>query len=80
MHCSFCETGPHAGGTYLNAAGAVGICQRCGAGVCLRHSMKGAAPGAPLLCSACDGLAGQRDSVPTRSSSELPDRSGRPRV
>lgn len=54
MYCYYC--GEHQpGGTRYGMRPAVGVCHRCGAGVCKEHSVK-SEPGALLLCVACAAL------------------------
>ena len=56
MICYTCDQTPVTGNLRYNVADAVGICNNCGIGVCVRHSHKDAMPGSPLLCLSCSGL------------------------
>lgn len=51
MRCSLCETKHRPGGTHLGAREAVGICLRCGGGVCASHATRDAR--GALLCETC---------------------------
>jgi hypothetical protein len=52
MNCYYCEIGPHPGGVRYGGTPAVGVCQGCGAGLCLEHAHR-AGPAMPLLCPDC---------------------------
>ncbi len=60
MKCYICSQQPGPGGTRYHIQDAVGICQHCGAAVCMAHSSKRDAPGAPLLCLECAQLSRQQ--------------------
>ena len=53
MKCYICDQTPPTTAMRYNVADAVGICHRCGIGVCAEHSHKEAEPGAVLLCTQC---------------------------
>lgn len=69
MSCYYCEQ-RHPGGTNFGASEAIGICQHCGVGVCLKHSDKGSEPGAPLLCPTCAALRQATERQPAVAQSE----------
>ena len=51
MHCSTCETKHRPGGTHLGSREAIGICLRCGGGVCASHATRDAR--GALVCETC---------------------------
>jgi hypothetical protein len=55
MNCFYCHQ-QHPGGTRFGARAAVGVCRRCGVGVCPEHSHRDQAPGSELLCHECAKL------------------------
>lgn len=56
MNCYVCETTAEPGGTKYHVQPAVGICQHCGAAVCIDHAHKAGMAGAPILCPSCAEL------------------------
>jgi len=53
MECYLCTYEPRPGSARFGIRAAVGICQRCGIGVCLGHSRKAGTAGSPLYCVDC---------------------------
>lgn len=55
MNCYYCNQ-HHPGGTRFGNQPAIGVCQRCGVGVCTEHGRRDRQPGSPLLCEECATL------------------------
>lgn len=53
MKCHTCEQAPKNGTMHYAVNDAIGICQNCGVGICVKHSHKEEKPGSPLLCLSC---------------------------
>jgi hypothetical protein len=74
MNCYFCAP-HHPGGTDFGNCSAIGICYRCGVGVCPEHGQKKTTSGALLLCFEC------AESVPAdQEASQTPEKVPDPQV
>ena len=63
MNCYICTLDSHPGGTHYGVSPAIGLCHTCGIGLCLTHSRKAEAPGAPLHCPECARLMTDQDTT-----------------
>jgi hypothetical protein len=53
MKCYLCSKSPPVGGTRYFVADAIGICDECGIGVCLKHGVRDETTKDRLLCKTC---------------------------
>lgn len=56
MKCFICSKESSPGGIKYFTLNAIGACNDCGIGICLKHSVKPKTPGAPLLCQQCASI------------------------
>jgi len=63
MKCHTCEQAPKNGTMHYAVNEAVGVCQNCGVGICVKHSHKEDKPGSPLLCLSCAKLRSVKGQV-----------------